>query len=83
MGKKVLGGTASKTQKALAGTTQALNRMEQKGKEMGGLRGGFLRSASIAARPFGWSASGLNRAAGQRLIEFAAEREKMTLPQGF
>ena len=57
--------------------------MEQKGKEMGGLRGGFLRSASIAARPFGWSASGLNRAAGQRLIEFAAEREKMTLPQGF
>ena len=82
-GQRVLGGLASKTQRVLKDISPFAQRMENIAGRIP-LAGRGLKPLTAAfSRPLGWASKGIDKLAGQSLIEYAAEREKITLPRGF
>ncbi len=76
LGARVMGGLSSGTQKTLAGAATRLGEWEKK-------TGPFRPVAAVMTRPLGWATTGLNKAAGPKLMEYAASKRKFQLPKGW
>jgi len=84
LGQRALGGLASGAQKALDKTARFAHQADAGlskrhwGKfPIGAVAGGWL------TRSTSWATKGINRWASPALIEYAAKREKMSMPEGF
>lgn len=76
LGAKVMGGLSARTQKTLAGVAPLMKRLEDKS-------GAFKPLTQYATRPLGWTTTGLNRAVGGKLLEYAASKRKFQFPKNW